>query len=141
MNPLLLEAIMTMGKSLINSVFPDPAQKADAQMKLLAMQQAGEFKDIDANLQLMLAQIANNTADANSASFFRGGWRPFIGWVCGSGLAYQFLLRPIAQMVIDICGVQGVVMATLDLTTLMSLLFGILGLGTLRTVEKVKGLA
>lgn len=140
MNPLLIGPLLEIGKSIISKVWPDPTAQAEAQLKLLQLQQAGEFKELEANLQLMLAQTDINKAEAQSASNFRGGWRPFIGWVCGLGLGYQFLIRPLANGVFTYYG-HGTPMPDLDTSTLMALVTGMLGFGGLRTFEKSKGMA
>jgi len=138
MNPLLITPILEIGKSIIAKVWPDPTAAAEAQLKLLQLQQAGEFKELESNVQVMLAQIEVNKAEAQSLDGFRAGWRPFIGWVCGLGLAYQFLLRPLANGTLLATG-YGAPMPELDTSTLMALVTGILGFGGLRTFEKVAG--
>ncbi len=123
---------------IIDKLIPDPQAKAQAQLQALQLAQAGEFKDIDTQLQRDLAQITVNQAEAQSSDFFRAGWRPFVGWICGLGLAVQFLVGPIASWVGAMMG-HVLAFPTLDMGTLMTLLAGMLGLGTLRTAEKVKG--
>lgn len=140
MNPLVIMPIFELIKQGINKIWPDPAQQAAAQMQLLQLEQAGIFKQLDVDLQLALAQAATNTAEAQSTSLFRGGWRPYIGWVCGTGLAYQLLLRPLGQMVIGLYG-SDVQLIPLEMETLTTLLFGMLGLGAMRTYEKSKGMS
>lgn len=139
MNPLLVGPLLEVGKSIISKIWPDPTAQAEAQLKLLQLQQAGEFKDLEANLQLMLAQADINKAEAQSQSNFRGGWRPFVGWVCGTGLSYQFVIRPLSNGVFMYFG-HGAPMPDLDTSTLMALLTGMLGFGTLRTFEKSRGI-
>jgi len=119
----------------INKFLPDPQAKAAAQMQVLQMQQAGVFKQIDADVSIALAQSNTNAIEAASTNLFKSGWRPFIGWVCGLGLAYQFLGRPI------LVGITAHDWPSLDMGTLLTLLGGMLGLGTLRTTEKLKGVA
>jgi hypothetical protein len=140
MNPLLFTLIGDVGRALINKMWPDPAAQATAQLELLKLQQAGEFKELDVQLQLALAQAQINQAEANSGSNFRGGWRPLCGWVCGLGLGYQFLLRPISNGLFTYYG-HGAPMPDLDTNTLMTLLGGMLGFGGLRTLERLKGKA
>lgn len=74
------------------------------------------------------------------ASFFTAGARPFILWICGAALAYQYLLCPLAVWVCLLTGHPVAKPPVLD-DTLYQLLFGMLGLGGLRTVEKIKGVA
>lgn len=133
----ILDFLPVIGK-VLDRVIPDPAAKAQAQLDLIKLQQAGEFKELDAQLQVTLEQIKVNAIEAQSSDFFRGGWRPFVGWVCGVGLAVQFLIAPIATWVAALMG-HALAFPPLDMGTLMTLLAGMLGLGTLRTAEKVKG--
>ena len=79
-----LDFLPTIAK-VIDKLIPDPQAKAQAQLDLLKLQQAGEFKELDADLALKLEQIKVNAIEAQSPDFFRGGWRPFVGWVCGTG--------------------------------------------------------
>lgn len=140
MNPLILTSIFEIGKSLIERFFPDPAQKAAAQMELLKMQQTGELASLAATTDLAKAQLAVNEKEAQSSSLFVSGWRPAIGWVCALALAYQFILRPLGVFVAASAGHPIPTPPGLD-DTLWQLLFGMLGLGSLRTFEKVKGKA
>lgn len=87
------------------------------------------------------AQSDINKVESQSASLFVAGWRPFIGWVCGSALAYQFVLRPLLPVVASALGHPiGVDLPGLD-DNLWQLLTGMLGLGGLRTYEKKMGVA
>lgn len=132
MSPLLIGPIVELGKGLINRFFPDPAQAASAQLELLKMAQNGELAQLAADTDLAKAQLAVNQAEASSGNWFVAGWRPYIGWICGTGLGYQFLVYPIL-----IAFVPEIV--PLDTSTLLTLLLGMLGLGGLRTAEKFKG--
>jgi hypothetical protein len=88
-----------------------------------------------------LAQIEVNKVEAASSSVFVAGWRPFIGWVCGLGFVYQYILRPMLPWALSIAGVDDVpALPALD-GSLMELTLGMLGLGALRTLEKVKSVA
>jgi hypothetical protein len=87
-----------------------------------------------------LSQMEVNKVEAAHHSIFVAGWRPFIGWTCGTALALDFLVRPIAQWIILIFE-KVVILPTLDTSQLMPILMGMLGLGTLRTYEKLKGVA
>ena len=85
-------------------------------------------------------QMQVNLAESQHPSMFVSGWRPFVGWICGAGLAYQYLFAPIVNGLLVNFG-QSIAFASLDLATLMPLLLGMLGLATVRTVEKVRGKA
>lgn len=138
MNPLLIGGIFDLAGKVFDKLFPNPEEKAKAQLELLKLQQEGAFKELEAQLQLSLGQMEINRAEAESPDFFRGGWRPFIGWTCGFGLFYQFLLRPIMTFILMVAETKVQTLPPLELETLMTLLFGILGLGAYRTMEKLK---
>lgn len=132
-NPLI-----ELGTKIIDKVIPDPEAKARANLELFKAQQAGEFKEVDAALQVALGQIETNKIEAASESLFKSGWRPAIGWTCCGGLTYQLLLRPIfGYIAMNALGWQAP--PSLELDTLMTLLFGLLGLGAYRTAEKKWG--
>ena len=138
MNPLLLSGLFDLGKGLIDRLFPDPAAKAAAQLELLKMQQAGDLAQLAADTDLAKLQIQTNIAEA-AGNWFTAGWRPCIGWVCGAGLAYAALIEPFARFIAKVWfGYTGEfpVIST-DLT--LQILMGMLGLGAMRSVEKVKG--
>ena len=131
-------AFSLVGK-VIDKIFPDKEAADRAKLELLKMEQAGEFKELEAELEKARMQVTVNTAEATSNSNFRGGWRPFIGWVCGLGLLYAVLLRPIVTGIIQatVPAMQGFIMPAVETDALMALLFGMLGLGGFRTYEKV----
>ena len=90
--------------------------------------------------ELALAQIKVNAAEAASGSLFKGGWRPFVGWVCGIAFFYHFVLNPIILFVIAIIGIEIPELPNFNMNTLLTVLGGMLGIGSLRTYEKQKGL-
>ena len=130
---LPLGALFELGSNIIERIWPDPAEAAKAKLELMKLQQSGELQQIAGQLQI-------NQAEAQNASIFVAGWRPFIGWVCGAALAYQYIGRPMIAWGFAIAGHPLPPMPELD-DTLWELLFGMLGLGALRTVEKVKRVA
>lgn len=125
--------------SLLDKLIPDPQAKAAAQLELLRMQQSGELANLDAVKALALAQIDVNKADA-AGNWWQAGWRPFIGWTCGGALFSQFILRPWVQWVCIVIGHPLPELPGID-NHLWELLGGMLGLGTLRTIEKARGVA
>lgn len=130
--------ILDAGMKVLDRVLPDPKAKAEAQMKLLELQQAGALKELDAELSLAVGQLEVNKVEAAAPDAFRGGWRPFIGWVCGVALGFQFVIRPILMWLGPAVGLPPG-MPELDMGDLMTVLLGMLGLGGLRTFERVKG--
>lgn len=137
---VIWDTILQAGLSIIDKLVPDPQQKAAMKLKMLELQQQGEFKQLEADLQLAQGQIDINKVEAASDDPFKSGWRPFIGWVCGVGFAVQFVVAPLGSWVAALYG-HSVVFPNMDLETMMPLLFGMLGLGAYRTYEKSKGVA
>ena len=88
----------------------------------------------------MTAQTDINKEEAKSSSLFVSGWRPAIGWVCALALAYQYLLRPLGGTFAALIGVAIPPLPGLD-DNLWQLMMGMLGMGGLRTFEKVQGVA
>ena len=123
-----ITAILNIGNTLINKLFPDPAEAAKAQLALLKMQQDGE-------LAAMVAQTEINKVEAASQSIFVAGWRPFCGWVGGAGLAYAAIVEPLMRLLASLYGYTGNFPA-IDTTITMQILFGLLGLGAMRSYDK-----
>lgn len=128
-----ISAALDLGNTLITRIFPDPAQAANAKLELIKLQQSGE-------LASMTAQTDINKEEAKSSSVFVSGWRPFVGWVCGSAFALHYLVIPIANFILIATGHKEVVLS-FDIQTLLTVLMGLLGLGGFRSYEKVKGVA
>lgn len=125
---------------VLDKIIPDPQAAADAKLKALELAQKGDLAALDAELRLALGQLEVNKAEATT-DMFRGGWRPAVGWVCVVGLAYQFVLQPALPWLVALFGTQVPPLPAIDNETLMVLLTGMLGLGGLRTLERVKGKA
>lgn len=126
--------------NLLDKFFPDPAAANDAKLKLMQMAQTGELAQLDADLKLATGQIEVNKAEAASNSLFVSGWRPFIGWICGAAFAFKFIGGPLLVVVSQYAG-HPVMLPEFDFTEMSTILLGMLGLGGLRTVEKVKKVA
>lgn len=124
--------------SVIDKIFPDASSAAEAKIKLIELEQAGSFKEIESQLQRDLAQAEINKVEAQSPSLFKSGWRPAVGWTCVVGLVYSVLVYPLLTWVAVVYNI--VPPPNIDTGVLVTLLGGLLGLGTLRTVEKAKGL-
>lgn len=133
-------ALIPLIGTIVEKVIPDPQAAADAKLRVMELAQKGELAALDAELRLALGQIEVNKAEATT-DMFRGGWRPAVGWVCVVGLAYQFVLQPVLPWVVALFGAQVPPLPAIDNETLMVLLTGMLGLGGLRTLERVKGKA
>jgi TM2 domain-containing membrane protein YozV len=119
---------------LIDKLFTTDEERQNAKLRLLELQQKGQ-----------LAQLAVNAVEAKHENIFVAGWRPFIGWVCGFAFAYNFIIQPLFVFLIwaltTFYGVEFPIanLPDLDMASLLAVLGGILGLGTLRTYEKRTG--
>ena len=128
-----ISALLNIGNTLIERVFPDQTQANQAKLELLKLQQSGDLAQITGQLEI-------NKVEAANPSIFVSGARPFIMWICGAGFGLQFIVSPIVTWACILYG-HPVTLPTLDMGTLMTLLGGLLGLGGMRTVEKLNGVA
>lgn len=126
-------AVLDIGSKVIDRLWPDPQKAAEAKLELYKLQQSGE-------LQLLTGQLEINKAEAASASVFVSGWRPSVGWVCSAACAWNWIGLPIAKFGFALAHIQ-VNIAPADLSEMLPVLFGMLGLGGLRTIEKINGAA
>ena len=133
----MLQYIPLIGK-VIDKIFPDPSQAANAKLKMMEMEQEGDFKEIDASLQRDIQQIALNKIEAGSENVFKSGWRPFIGWTCGLGFAYAVIVYPVLTWMAVVWNITPP--PNLDSDLLFPVMLGLLGLGGMRSFEKFKGL-
>ena len=138
MNPLLLSGLFDLGKGLIDRLWPDPAQKAAAALELARMQQNGELAQLAAETDLAKLQIQTNIEEAKSTNWWVAGWRPAVGWVCGAGLAYAALVEPFARFAAKVWFGYTGDFPIIDTDLTLQILMGMLGLGAMRSIEKVK---
>lgn len=138
MNPLLIGPLAELVKGAISRIWPDPAMQAEANLKLAVMVQNGELAQLAADTDLAKGQLEVNKAEASSGSLFVAGWRPFIGWTCGAAFSYKFVLAPAGAFIMAATG-NPIELPVLDFTEMSTILLGMLGLGSMRTLEKIKG--
>ena len=129
----VLDSILGIGEKLVDKLIPDPKQKAEALLKLKELEQSGD-------LAVIAGQVEINKIEAASGLTFISGWRPAVGWVCAVALAFQLVASPILSWVSTLAG-HPVVPPVLNVELLTTLLVGMLGLGGMRTVEKLQGVA
>lgn len=121
---------------VVDDIHTSEEEKAEIKLKFM---QIGMSAD--------LGQLAINKQEAAHGKVFVSGWRPFVGWTCGCALAYTYIVDPLIRSTafylasfngveLDLSGLP-----TIDLAVLMPVLLGMLGLGGLRTFEKVQGVA
>ena len=139
MNPLFIGPVFELIKQALAGLGLDPEAKAKAQAQAFDALVNGTFDQKTAQA-LALAQINVNTEEAKSESLFKSGWRPFTGWSAAIGVTVATVWAPLGAWAWTAAtGHQLPPLPTLDQGTLFTLLGGLLGLGGLRTAEKLKG--
>jgi len=118
--------------TIVNKIWPDATQ---AQKDALAL----ELAQLQAGTDLAKGQLAINQTEAANSNVFVAGWRPFIGWVCGAAFAYHFVLQPLLAFFLSATG-HAVTLPAFHMEDLNTVLLGMLGLGGMRSYEKVRGI-
>lgn len=92
------------------------------------------------DFQGLLGQLEINKEEAKSTNWFVAGWRPCIGWVCGTAFAWHFVIQPLLAFVLVAYfhSPFGKDLPIFDMNSLLTVMLGMLGLGGLRTFEKYK---
>jgi hypothetical protein len=121
-----VDAVASLVETVVGRIWPDKTEQERAQ--------------IAAALALVQGQIDINKAEAANPNAFTSGWRPAIGWICGAAFGIQFVFGPLASWGSRLYG-HPVDFPPMDIGAMMPVLLGMLGLGGLRTYEKVKGAA
>lgn len=121
---------LTAGIGLVDKFIGKFVTDKDLAAKLTAAARSQEFAG---ELSLLVGQMEINKIEAASNKLFVSGWRPAVGWICGAGLLYNTILSPFLGIWLDV--------PVVDVSLLMPVLMGMLGLGAMRTVEKTKGVA
>ena len=128
-----MRLIITVVGIIVSFLPEDPKKRAEAERKIEA-QLSEHLAKID------IAQLDINKTEAAHRSIFVAGWRPFIGWSCGVALAWNYIAQPILVFTLAQTG-NLVELPALDMSQMMPVLMGMLGLGGLRTFEKYKSVS
>jgi hypothetical protein len=128
----MIQALIGPVASLLDKFIPDATEKQRLAAEIATMAERHGH-------EIALAQIDVNKEEAKQ-DIFRGGWRPFIGWTCGTAFAYHFVLQPLLIFVMTYLGHPIPDLPEFDMASLMTVLMGMLGLGGLRTFEKARGI-
>ena len=129
----LIPGLLPLVGDVLDRFFPDKEKAEQAKREI-------ESRFTDHLAKIDLAQLEVNKEEAKSRNVFIAGWRPFIGWTCGLALCWTYILQPIAQFVLAQTG-HLIDLPGLDMSTMMPVLLGMLGLGGLRSFEKFKGVS
>ena len=120
----MLQALIGPVTGLLDKFIPDADQKAKLAHDIATMSEKHAQ-------EIALAQIKVNEAEAKG-NWFQSSWRPATAWVCVLGFLVNFLVSPL-------CAGFGIIIPQADTATMLPVLMGMLGLGTMRTVERLKG--
>ena len=126
----LITSLVGPVTGLLDKFIEDKDQKAQLAHDIATMAEKHAHEVVQAQLEI-------NKAEAEHPSLFVSGWRPAVGWVCVIGMAGNFITIPFTNMILEIAGYD-VSLPLIDMETLLPVLLGMLGLGAMRTVEKVK---
>lgn len=133
---MLIGPVSELLNTVLKRVLP-PEKMSEEERAKLEAQLTIELSKMD--WQGVLSQLDINKEEAKNPNMFVAGWRPGIGWVCCVAFAYNFVIQPFFTFVAYKSGYDLSLMPTLDTGALMTILFGMLGIGGMRTYEKYKG--
>jgi hypothetical protein len=136
---MLLTALIPVIGTVIDKIFPNANEAAQAKLKLFELEQAGQLKELDAQVQLAVGQMEINKVEAASSDPYTSRWRPTIGYVLAIALGFQYILNPLITW--------GAAIWAPEITPpniwldehLWELISGMLGLAGWRTLDKIKG--
>jgi hypothetical protein len=126
----LIESLIGPVAALLDKFIEDKDQKNALAQQLATMSERHAQ-------ELAKAQIEVNKVEASSSSLFVSGWRPAVGWVCVLGMAGNFIIIPLANFVLALSD-SNITIPLVDTATMMPVLMGMLGLGAMRSAEKIK---
>ena len=133
MIPAIITALVPALGTLVDRLIPDKAEAEKARLDM-------EAALVKAANEAAMAQVEVNKIEAAHSSVFVAGWRPAIGWVCAAALAWAFIVAPVATWGMAVFGVKETLPA-IGTDNLFELVLAMLGLGGLRTFEKMRGVA
>jgi hypothetical protein len=129
-----ITAVATLVDDAVKRIWPDATAVELAKIEQLK-------SEIDLKTKLMLGQLDINRVEAASENWFTSGWRPYVGWVCGSALAYSAIIEPIARFIASVCFGYIGPFPLIDTTITLQVLLGMLGFGATRSLDKYLGTA
>ena len=135
---MALAAFIPIIGDLLDKILPDKTASDQAKLKLLELTQVGDLAELNALTEVTKAQTDTNIAEANSADWFRAGWRPSIGYVCALALLYNYIGYPALTFITAIWWPEVKIPASPVDENMWELVMGMLGLGFARSWEKRK---
>lgn len=122
---------------LLDKLIPDPQARERAKLELAKEENSAMLQQLQLAAQIDENQTTINAQEAAHPNLFVSGWRPFIGWVCGVAFAYHFVFQPFLAFIFAAHGLS-IALPQFDMGELTTVLMGLLGLGGLRTIEKIR---
>jgi len=119
-------SVADLASTIIQKIWPDKS--------------AQEQQQLAAAIAIIQGQMAINQTEASNPSLWVSGWRPAVGWVCGLSCAWNWVGISIVTTLAELAG-HHLSLAPANTSEMMPVLLGLLGLGGLRTLEKVQGVA
>lgn len=119
-------AVADLATTVVNKIWPDKTEE--------------EKQQLAAAMAVVQGQLDANKAEAANANWFVSGWRPAVGWVCVLAFGWNMIGLSIAKVILGLIN-HPMQVSPADLSEMMPILIGMLGLGGLRTVEKINGVA
>ena len=129
----MIQALIAPVSALLNKFIPDADERAKLAHDIATMSQKHAQ-------ELAKGQLEINKEEAKHRSLFVAGWRPFLGWILAAAMGWHFVFAPMTMFICSYAGVVIPELPTFDMDSLMTVLLGMLGLGGLRTAEKIKGI-
>lgn len=138
--PAAVSAVSGLAESVVKRIWPDPEQTAEREAALEKLRQEGWLEERAQDVQIAIAQSRVNEVEAGNACLFVSGWRPAAGWACVAAMVWNYIAIDIVNTGINLAG-GGYVIQRMDISELLGVLFGMLGLVHYRTREKSAGVA
>jgi len=128
----LFNELISPVSSLLEKVVPDSDKRAELSHEIATLAAKQEHA-------IRLAQIEVNKAEAQSGGWFQSSWRPATAWVCVTAFAWAYVLQPVTVFVLSYLGIETPPLPELDISMMLPVLLGMLGLGSMRSFDKVRG--
>jgi hypothetical protein len=128
----IVESLITPVTGLISEFITDKDKQAEIAFKISVLASEQAHSEV-------LAQVETNKIEAASSSLFVAGWRPAVGWICAAGMGINFIITPLLSPVLNAYTRIGI--PQLDMTQMMPVLIGMLGLAAARSIDKKNGVA
>jgi hypothetical protein len=129
-----IAAVSNLADTIIKRVWPDATETEKAKLAQVAQAMQNE-------VNLVLGQIEINKIEAASADWITSGWRPYVGWVCGTAMAYSSIIEPILRFTATVIFGYDGAFPVIDTTITTQVLLGMLGFGVTRSLDKYLGTA